>query len=57
MRPPRLTAMWQRAFDAAFLRYRAAGLSEDTSIDLAEREAEEQLQKYCDDKYEEQRTK
>ena len=51
----RLAAMWQRAFDAAFLRYREMGLSEDTAIDLAERDAQIGLDQYWDDKLEERK--
>ncbi len=51
----RLEAMRRRAFEAAFLRLRSEGLSEDAAIDLAEREAEDGLQRYCDDKLEERK--
>jgi hypothetical protein len=51
----RHAAMWQRAFERAFLDYRAAGYTEDQAIDLAERAADIGLDRYCDDEWEEHR--
>lgn len=51
----RLERMYQRAFQAAFLRLRDQGVSEDTAIALAESEAQEGLDRYCDDKLEERK--
>lgn len=51
----RLQAMWQRAFDRAFLEYRQLGLSEDRAIELAEHDADIGLDHYCDAKMDEQK--
>ena len=51
----RLDAMYQRAFQAAYLRLRAEGVSEDSAIGLAESEAQEGLDRYCDDKIHERK--
>ena len=51
----RLQAMYQRAFQAAYLRLRAEGVSEECAIDLAESEAQESLDHYCDDKIHERK--
>ena len=51
----RYAAMWQRAFEAKFLAYREQGLSEDRAIELAEHDADIGLDRYCDDKLEEQK--
>lgn len=51
----RMAAMWQRCFDRAFLEYMNQGLSEDRAIDLAERDADIGLDRYCDDKLEERK--
>lgn len=49
----RLNAMYNRAFERAFLEYRSQGLSESWAIDLAERDAQDGLDRYCDDRLEE----
>ena len=51
-----LMMIWQRIFEQQFLNYRRIGCSEDIAIALAERDAEFGLDRYCDDKFEEQRT-
>lgn len=50
-----MQAMYDRAFEAAFLRLREQGVSEDSAIALAESEAQEGLDRYCDDKLEERK--
>jgi len=52
-----LAKLWSDAFDRAFLDYRARGASEDVALALAERDASAEMDKYCDDKFEEQRTR
>ena len=51
----RLQAMYQRAFQAAYLRLRAEGVSEGSAIALAESEAQEGLDRYCDEKIHERK--
>ena len=54
----RLQAMYQRsqrAFQAAYLRLRAEGVSEDSAIGLAESEAQEAQDRYCDEKIHERK--
>lgn len=51
----RLDAMYRRAFERAFLEYRANGLSEGRAIELAERDAQEGLDRYVDEKLEERK--
>lgn len=48
MRPE---ALWKRLFEAEFLRLRSIGISEDSAIALAERYAEDRVDRYCDDKF------
>ena len=50
-----MQAMYQRAFQAAFLRLTGQGVSEDTAIALAESEAQGALDRYCDDKLHERK--
>ena len=52
----RLDAMYQRAFQNAFMRLYEQGVSEGAAIALAESEAQEALDRYCNDKLEERKT-
>ncbi len=51
----RLDAMYRRAFERAFLEYRSNGASEEVALALAEQDAQEQQDRYVDDKIEEQK--
>lgn len=51
----RLQAMYKRAFEAAFLKFTMWGASEGEAIELAEREAQEGLDRYCDEEMDERR--
>lgn len=49
----RWDAMYRRAFEDAFLRYRGEGVGEDEAIVLAEARVADELYRYCDDRLEE----